>query len=137
MLRARVADPVVEELRARLEAIDRSLVLTLLAREKTQHELFAYKRSVGLALADPAQERLVRRRARSWALEAGGDPALVADVVTLAVASGKRRHSVPASGSSDEGSPVVVFLPAPHAGAGVRGPVSMRVPPTVAEVRSA
>lgn len=113
MPRSRPVDPVVEELRARLEAIDRSLVLGLRAREQTQQELFAYKRSAALALQDVEQERLVQHRARAWAEEYGADPDLVEDVIDRAVQAGKRRFlSVPSEAPSS-GAPVVVFVPIP------------------------
>jgi len=114
MPRSRPIDPVVEELRARLEAVDRSLVLGLRARERLQQELFAFKRTAGLALYDLEQERLVQRRARSWAEEYGADPDLVEDIIDRAVQSGKRRFLTASLEPRALEDPVVVFLPGPE-----------------------
>lgn len=111
MPRSRHVDPVVEELRVRLEAIDRSLVLGLRAREQTQQELFAYKRLAGIALYDPGQERVVKRRARQWAEECGADPDLAEKVVAGALASGRRRFRTAPADPRPSASPVVVLLP--------------------------
>ena len=113
MSRAVLVDPVVEELRARLAGIDRSLVLTLRAREQAQQQLLAYKRSAAMSLLDVEQERLVRDRARDWAEEYGADPDLIEEVVGQAMASGKRRFEGPTILPANGSSPVVVFLPGP------------------------
>jgi len=114
MSRSRPVDPVVEELRARLEAVDRSLVLGLRARERLQQELFTVKRAAGIALYDLEQERLVQRRARSWAEEYGADPDLVEEVIDRAVQSGKRRFLTISLEPRPSEEPVVVFLPGPE-----------------------
>jgi len=114
MSRAVLVDPVVEELRARLAGIDRSLVLTLRAREQAQQQLLAYKRSAAMSLLDVEQERLVRDRARDWAEEYGADRDLVEEVVVRAMESGKRRFGGPTILPADRASPVVVFLSAPE-----------------------
>ncbi len=84
-------DPTVRRLRRRLARIDRSLVRALTARERAQWELLERKQRRSLPLLDVGQEERVRRRAREWAQELGGDPALAEKVVTAAVASGKAR----------------------------------------------
>lgn len=114
MSRKRPADPVVEELRSRLAAIDRSIVLGLRARERTQQELFAYKRVASIPLVDLDQERLVRRRVRAWAEAYGVDPDLAEGVVVRAIRSGKRRFRRGLADARDSASPVVVFVRAPE-----------------------
>lgn len=100
----------LEELRARLASIDRSLVLSLCAREETQREILALKQAHSLPLIDLPRERDVRRRARAWALELGGDPDLAAQVVAAALDSGKRRFFLAGPAPGPSGGPVVVFL---------------------------
>ena len=92
-------DPTVRRLRRRLARIDRSLVRALTARERAQWELLERKQRRALPLLDAAQEERVRRRAREWAQELGGDPVLAEKVVTSAVASGKARFIAGASSS--------------------------------------
>lgn len=113
MSRVVLVDPVVEELRARLAGIDRSLVLTLRAREQAQRRLLEYKRLAAMSLFDVEQERLVRDRGRGWAEECGADPDLVEEVLGRAVASGKRRFADPTIPPGNGSSPVVVFLSSP------------------------
>jgi len=81
----------LDALRARLSEIDRALILALCARESVQREILALKLSRSVPLFDREREGLVRRRARTWAIEAGGDPELAALVVAAALESGKRR----------------------------------------------
>ena len=92
-------DPTVRRLRRRLARIDRSLVRALTARERAQWELLERKQRRGVPLLDAGQEERVRRRARGWAEELGGDPVLAEKVVTFAVASGKARFTSGASSS--------------------------------------
>ncbi len=92
-------DPTVRRLRRRLARIDRSLVRALAARERAQWELLERKQRRSLPLLDVGQEERVRRRAREWAQDLGGDPVLAEKVVTAAVASGKTRFISVASAS--------------------------------------
>ena len=99
-------DPTVRRLRRRLARIDRSLVRALTARERAQWELLERKQRRALPLLDVGQEERVRRRAREWALELGGDPVLAEKVVTAAVTSGKVRFiSVPSSSKKTLATP--------------------------------
>jgi chorismate mutase len=106
----RTPDRTLEELRARLAHIDRSIVLSLCAREDTQREILALKQARSLPLLDAAQERHVRRRARAWAAEVGGDPDLAAMVIAAALDAGKRRFFVADRTGAARSAPVVVFL---------------------------
>jgi len=87
----KATDLALGELRTRLALIDRSLVLSLVAREEAQREILTLKRASSLPLVDREREREVRRRARAWAREFGGDPDLAAHVLQAALESGKRR----------------------------------------------
>jgi chorismate mutase len=109
----RAADEALEELRARIASIDRSLILSLCAREDTQGEILALKRALSLPLVDGEQERDVRQRAREWALEIGSDPELAAQVVAAALESGKRRFLRVGGSSGHGGRAVVVLLQPP------------------------
>ena len=82
----------VERLRSEIETVDRSIVLLLGARERAQHRLLAVKASAGIAGIDPEQERRVIARARAWARESGSDEQLAAEVIRLALESGKRAY---------------------------------------------
>lgn len=86
-----IPDPAVARLRLRLERLDATLVRNLRERERVQARLLATKEVRGLQLTDPEQEDRVRRRARLWARELGGDPELAESVIFAAIVSGKRR----------------------------------------------
>lgn len=100
----------VDELRERIESIDRSIVLALCAREAAQRELLALKRAHRLTLIDPEQERTVRRRAREWAEALDGDPDLAAHVIGAALEAGKRRFFATGGTPDPAFAPVVVYL---------------------------
>ena len=107
---ASASDRALDELRARLARIDRSIVLALCAREDVQREILTLKHARSWPLVDVPQERQVRRRARAWAAEVGGDPDLAAQVVIAALESGKRRFVLADRTGVARESPVVVFL---------------------------
>ncbi len=92
----------VARLRFELAAVDRSLVLMLSLRERLQHRILRAKAALGLTLFDPAQEAVVRRRARNWAGRYGGSPDLAEATIGAAIEAGKdsftRRFEMPSGG---------------------------------------
>ncbi|MCI4369075.1 MAG: chorismate mutase [Thermoplasmata archaeon] len=83
-----------EAYRHRIELADRLLLEAVAFRFKTVGQLMDWKRLHGLPCEDPAQEKVVTRRARSWASKIGFDPALAEELLKLLIAEGKR-HSLP------------------------------------------
>ncbi len=118
MARAPTSDATIRRLRGRLARIDRRLVRTLAARERAQWELLERKRDRAISLVDPDQEERVRRRAREWAQEAGGDADLAESVVSAAVTSGKARFQARPRSDSRRATahvpePKAMFVPSP------------------------
>lgn len=89
----------IQRLRSEIETIDRSIVLLLGARERAQHRLLAWKEAAGIPGHDPAQEHRVLTRAIGWARECGTDEHVAAEVIRLALVSGKRRFAAAPVGS--------------------------------------
>ncbi len=113
MTPAFVSDPVLEELKHRLASLDRSLVLTLGAREQVQWEILEYRRARSLPLYDGRAEQTVRRRVHTWAHDDGADPDLAERVVGAATRSGRRRFGSKPARTADGGGSVVVLLQPP------------------------
>jgi chorismate mutase len=83
--------PALVEVRARLEEIDRSLVLLLAARLEAAALAIRIRTARGAKVSDRAQERRVLSRARLWADEAGLPPALAEAVLRAVIEAGKVR----------------------------------------------
>jgi chorismate mutase len=70
-------DPELTELRERIDALDRELVLLMAARCRLASAAGQWKRSSGVALVDPPREAAVVRRAALHAREAGIDEEMI------------------------------------------------------------
>ncbi len=97
----------VAELREEIARLDRTLVLTLAAREAAVRRLFELKRRVGLPLIDPAQEAVVRARTRHWADELGIPGEGAVEVVRAVLTACKEAQTAPHTSASDPEENVV------------------------------
>jgi len=84
-----VTDDRLEELRVRIEAVDRNLVSLIGERRDLVIEIGQAKESLGLPVMDPPQEAKVVRRAAAVARELGVDEELTRDVIWLIIAAAR------------------------------------------------
>ena len=84
-----MTDDRLEELRARIEAVDRNLVLLIGERRDLVIEIGQSKEDLGLPIMDPPQEAKVVRRAAAIARELGVDEELTRDVIWLMIAAAR------------------------------------------------
>ncbi len=105
----------LEELRAELEGIDRTILLLLAERIHTARRAVELRRRHGAGATDLGQESRVLKRARGWAESLGVPPLLVDRLLRGLIEEGKRAPI------GRPRSPVVtVFLASPGApGAGL------------------
>jgi chorismate mutase len=83
------ARPTLEELRSRIEMIDRQLVELIGRRREVALEIGRTKQSLGLPVLDPQQEAKVVRRAAEIARELGVDEELTRDVIWRIIAAAR------------------------------------------------
>jgi chorismate mutase/prephenate dehydrogenase len=79
----------LEELRSRIEAIDRQLVELIGRRRAVALEIGRAKQTLGLPVLDPQQEAKVVRRAAEIARELGVDEELTRDVIWRIIAAAR------------------------------------------------
>ncbi|MSR19655.1 MAG: chorismate mutase [Gemmatimonadetes bacterium] len=84
-----MSDPKLEELRSRIEAIDRQLVELIGRRRDLAIEIGRTKQTLGLPVLDPQQEAKVVRRAAEIAREFGVDEELTRDVIWRIIAAAR------------------------------------------------
>jgi chorismate mutase len=84
-----MSDPKLEELRSRIEAIDRRLVELIGQRRELAIEIGRAKQVLGLPVLDPQQEAKVVRRAAEIAREFGVDEELTRDVIWRIIAAAR------------------------------------------------
>ena len=83
------ARPTLEELRSRIEVIDRQLVELIGRRREIALEIGRTEQSLGLPVLDPQQEAKVVRRAAEIARELGVDEELTRDVIWRIIAAAR------------------------------------------------
>ena len=103
----------LDDLRQRIDAIDRQLVELLLARSRVTAEVGAYKRERGLSLYMPERESALIDARRRQALDAGADPDMVEDIL--------RRVMRGSYASQETALPAVIDAPPPVVIVGGRG----------------
>jgi chorismate mutase len=81
--------PTLEELRSRIERIDRQLVELIGKRRDVALEIGRTKQTLGLPILDPQQEAKVVRRAAEIARELGVDEELTRDVIWRIIAAAR------------------------------------------------
>jgi len=81
--------PTLEELRSRIEAIDRQLVELIGRRREVALEIGRAKQTLGLPILDPQQEAKVVRRAAEIARDLGVDEELTRDVIWRIIAAAR------------------------------------------------
>ena len=84
-----MSDPKLEELRSRIEVIDRQLVELIGKRRELALEIGRTKQTLGLPVLDPRQEAKVVRRAAEIAREFGVDEELTRDVIWRIIAAAR------------------------------------------------
>ena len=84
-----MTDDRLEELRTRIEAVDRNLVLLIGERRDLVIEIGQAKEALGLPIMDPPREAKVVRRAAAIARELGVDEELTRDVIWLMIAAAR------------------------------------------------
>jgi chorismate mutase len=84
-----VSEGRLEELRARIRALDRELVALIGRRRDLVLEVGEAKEALGLPVLDPGQEARVVRRAAEIARELGVDEELTRDVIWRIIASAR------------------------------------------------
>jgi chorismate mutase len=84
-----VSDERLEELRSRIEALDRELVSLIGRRRDLAIEIGRTKQELGLPVMDPQQEAKVVRRAAEIARELGVDDELTRDVIWRIIAAAR------------------------------------------------
>jgi chorismate mutase len=84
-----MSDPKLEELRSRIETIDRQLVELIGRRRELAIEIGRTKQALGLPVMDPQQEAKVVRRAAEIAREFGVDEELTRDVIWRIIAAAR------------------------------------------------
>ncbi len=84
-----MSDPRLEDLRARIEALDRQLVELIGKRHDLVIEVGHTKQELGLPVLDPQQEAKVVRRAAEIARDLGVDEELTRDVVWRIIAAAR------------------------------------------------
>jgi chorismate mutase len=99
--------PTLEELRSRIEVIDRQLVELIGRRREVALAIGRAKQTLGLPVLDPQQEAKVVRRAAEIARELGVDEELTRDVIWRIIAAardaqeGRTRWGPPATAPND------------------------------------
>ncbi len=81
--------PNLEELRSRIEVIDRQLVELIGRRREVALQIGRAKQTLGLPTLDPQQEAKVVRRAAEIARELGVDEELTRDVIWRIIAAAR------------------------------------------------
>ena len=81
--------PTLEELRSRIERIDRQLVELIGKRREVALEIGRAKQALGRPVLDPQQEAKVVRRAAEIARELGVDEELTRDVIWRIIAAAR------------------------------------------------
>lgn len=84
-----MSDPRLEELRSRIEKIDRQLVELIGKRRELAIEVGRVKQTLGLPVLDPQQEAKVVRRAAEIAREFQVDEELTRDVIWRIIAAAR------------------------------------------------
>ena len=84
-----MSDEHLEELRAKIRAVDRELVALIGRRKDLVIEIGEAKEALGLPVLDPPQEAKVVRRAAELARELGVDEELTRDVIWRIIASAR------------------------------------------------
>ena len=84
-----MSDPRLEDLRSRIEALDRALVEVIGKRHDLVIEVGQTKQELGLPVLDPQQEAKVVRRAAEIARELGVDEELTRDVIWRIIAAAR------------------------------------------------
>jgi len=84
-----MSDPRLEELRSRIEKIDRQLVELIGKRRELAIEVGRVKHTLGLPVLDPQQEAKVVRRAAEIAREFQVDEELTRDVIWRIIAAAR------------------------------------------------
>ena len=84
-----MTDPKLEELRSRIEVLDRQLVELIGRRRDLAVEIGRTKQTLGLPVLDPQQEAKVVRRAAEIAREFGVDEELTRDVIWRIIAAAR------------------------------------------------
>ncbi len=81
--------PKLEDLRSRIEAIDRQLVELIGKRREVALQIGRAKQTLGLPVLDPQQEAKVVRRAAEMARDLGVDEELTRDVIWRIIAAAR------------------------------------------------
>ena len=84
-----VNEDALQELRARVEVVDRELVSLIGERRQLVLEIGEAKAGMGLPVLDPPQEARVVRRAATIARELGVDEELTRDVIWRIIAAAR------------------------------------------------
>jgi chorismate mutase len=84
-----MSDERLEELRSRIEALDRELVSLIGRRRDLAIEIGRTKQTLGLPIMDPQQEAKVVRRAAEIARELSVDEELTRDVIWRIIAAAR------------------------------------------------
>lgn len=84
-----MTDEHLEELRSRIEVLDRELVALIGKRHDLVVEIGRAKQRLGLPVMDPSQEAKVVRRAAEIAREIGADEELTRDVIWRIIAAAR------------------------------------------------
>ena len=82
-------EPTLEELRSRIEVIDRQLVELIGRRRDVALQIGRAKQTLGLPILDPQQEAKVVRRAAEIARDLGVDEELTRDVIWRIIAAAR------------------------------------------------
>lgn len=78
-------DPVLAELRARIDALDAALIQLMADRFEVTRQVGVHKKSAGLPPADPDRERVQIDRLRRMAEEADLDPSFSEKLLRLII----------------------------------------------------
>lgn len=84
-----MSDPALEELRSKIEQLDRELVSLIGRRRDLAVEVGKRKQALGLPVMDPQQEAKVVRRAAEIARELEVDEELTRDVIWRIIAAAR------------------------------------------------
>lgn len=94
------SDPVLAELRARIDELDAALIQLMRDRFEVTRKVGAHKREVGLPPADPGREERQTARLRRMAEEADLDPAFSEKLLRLIIEEVIRDYARDAGGSA-------------------------------------